>query len=135
VPVLDPHVDRRVGLAVDHDGVIAGRPQLGAPPAAGLGLAVAAGERRLRRRGVPVGAREREPVDDAGREHELVLGSQRLDARREVPQQEVAGEGAAPEVPPEHRLRDLLDAGLTGGEVDVEQLSDHARWHRRSSLE
>src|SRR2546430_11504948 len=42
--------------------------QLGSPPAAGLRLAVATGQRRLGRGGVAIGAGERQAVDHAGHE-------------------------------------------------------------------
>jgi hypothetical protein len=133
--VLDPEIDGRVGLAVDGDGVVARRPQLGSPPAPGLRLAVGAGERRLGRGRVAVGSREGQAVDDARREDEDVVGAERVDAGRQVPEEDVAGEGAAPQVLTEDGLRDLLDAGLTRREVHVEQLGSHGRWHRGSSLE
>ena len=120
--VLDPHVGRRLGLAVQDHAVPAGRAQLGSPPAAGLGLAVAAGQRRFRRRRVAVGAGERQAVDDAGHEDEDVVGAEGIDARLQFAQQEPGGHGAAAEMPPQDVLGNFFHARLAGGEVHVQEL-------------
>src|SRR5947209_13078492 len=66
--VLDPEVHGRFGPAADRHAFEPRGAQLGSPPAAGLRLAVATGQRRLGRGGVAVGAGERQAVDHAGHE-------------------------------------------------------------------
>ena len=118
--VLDPQVHRRLGRAVDDDAVPTRRAQLRSPPAARLRLAIAAGQRRLRRRRVAVRSREREPVDHTRREHEHVVRPERLGARLHVAQQDVRGERAAAEVLAIRRLGNLLRAGRAARQVDVQ---------------
>ena len=127
--VPDPEVDGRGGAAAHGDPVPARGAQLGAPPAAGLALAVAAGQRRLRRGRVTVRAREREPVDDARHQHQDVVGAERVHARRHVAQQQVRGERAPAQVLAHHGLRELLRPRLPGGEIDVQDLRGDARCH------
>ena len=134
--VLDPEIGRRVGLAVHDDAVPAGCPQLRPPPAAGLGLAVAAGQRRLGRRGVAVSAGERQTVDHARHEDEDVVGAEGVDAGLELAQQDVRGHGAAAEILAQGELRNLFDPRLTRREVGVEQLGgDGAGGHKDVLLE
>src|SRR5262249_48865884 len=123
--VLDEDIRRRGRLALDDDAVPARGAQLRPPPAARLRLAVAAGQRRLRRRRVAVAARERQAVDHARHEDEDVVGAERIDAGRELAQQNVRGQRATAQVLAEHGLRNFFDARPAVGEVDVEQLADH----------
>ncbi len=131
--VLDPEVDGRLRPAADHDPVPTGRAQLGPPPAARLRLAVAAGERRLGRRRVAVGARHRQPVDDAGREDQYVIRPERVRAGRHVAQQDPGGQRAAAQVLAHGRLGELLGAGLARRQIDVQELCGDAGCHRASS--
>src|SRR3990170_3160766 len=123
--VLDPEIDRRLRLPADHEAVVAGSAQLGSPPPAGLGLAVAAGQRRLGRRRVAVSPGEREPVDHARGEDQDVVGTQGIHPRRHVPEEEVARQRPTAQVLAQEGLGEFLDAGLAAGEIDMQQLAGH----------
>ena len=79
--VRHEEIDRLGRPSVHDHAVKAGALQLRSPVAAGLGLAEAAGQRRLAGRGVAVGPGERQAVDDAGHKHEQVVRPQGIDAR------------------------------------------------------
>src|SRR5439155_22406318 len=119
---VDPDVDRRLRYAVDDDGVPAGLLDLGAPEAAGLGLAEATRERGLRADRVPAGAGDRRAGDDARGEDDDVVRAERVGALRDV-LQEVMGDEAAPAgVAPVEGVARLLDPCRPLRQVDVQDL-------------
>jgi len=120
--VVDPEVDRGGGDAMEDDPVPAGALQLGAPVAARLRLAEAAGERRFGADTMPPGPGHRRPREHAGRNDENVVRPQRVGALRHVLEETVCDEPPPTGVAPEEEIAGLLDPGAAIREIDVQDL-------------
>ena len=118
--VLDPEVNGLGCAALDDDAVPAGLLELGAPVAAGLGLAEKAGERRLGAHAVAAGARQGHAGGGAHGEDQAVDGIEGVGAARRLGEQVVGDEVAAAEVLAEERVAGLLGPAAALSEVHAQ---------------
>ncbi len=134
---VEPHAagvdeeDHRVGRAPGHDHRVVARPlELDAPPAAAVGRSDPAGERRLEVGVESRARRDRRAVGRRRRQHERVLGPERIDGEERVPvavakaqepfDQEGGPEAAAAEEQFGETLVERVCAGRARGEVHLE---------------
>jgi hypothetical protein len=121
--VLDPQVDRLGRLALEDDGVKARLLELRRPPATGLGLGEATGQRRLAGHGETGGARRRGAVDDAAGEDEQVVGPQRVHALVHLLEQVVGRHRPATQVAPVEISARRLYFDLALGKINAQDLA------------
>ena len=82
--LVHEQVGRTLRLPLYYYGVVAGALELGAPEAAGLGLAEGPGERRPGSHAVPPSAGDGRSGQDARGEDQSVVRGKRVDVRRHL---------------------------------------------------
>ena len=125
--VVDPQIHGLGCLTGEDDGIRPGTSHLGQEKAAALAVADGSGERRPRARGHPALSGDREPGEGTHGHDQDVVGTERIDARRYRPQEQVNGESAAARVLPVDVLCDGLRVDGTSREiVDVMKVAESA---------
>ena len=132
--VVDEHVGRRPADAAEEDRVVAGEAQVRPPGAAAIGVAPAAGERRLADHGEAAAADRRRPGERPGDEAEQVVRAERVDAGRHALVEDPRAEAVAPDEVPGHLRVQGFHAARPRLEVDEQELAHVAvDRHSRSS--
>ena len=131
--VLDRDVDGMLGAAGDDDALVAGHLQLRPPEAARLRLAVRAGQRRAGRGGEAGGSGDRRAGEQAVDQHQHIVRPQRIGARRDLAQQQIAGQRLAAGIEAIERLIELFDTHSPVRQIDAQELARASVTHAISS--